>query len=297
MKRFEGNPILKPIGKHEWESRAVFNAASIKLENKIHLLYRAIGNDNISRIGYAVSSDGYHIDERLPYPVFAPLENTENAGCEDPRLTLLDDSLIMTYVAFGQYAYHKVYQVALTTIATTDFLDGKWQWGKRLLCLPGIRNKDAIIFPKKFKKEYVMFLRFDPDICIARSNNLDLWYKLKFVMGPRLNSWDSAKVGATGSPIELNEGWLFIYHGVSYAKVYSLGVALLDKENPEKVIYRCKDPILTPEKSYERLGKVPNVVFSCGNILLDDKVLIYYGATDSVLCVATYDLAELLPKK
>ncbi|MFA7397999.1 MAG: glycosidase [Candidatus Bathyarchaeia archaeon] len=297
MKRFDGNPILKPIGAHEWESRAVFNSASILLDGKIHLLYRALGNDNISRVGYATTTDGFHIDERLPNPVFTPVVNAENAGCEDPRLTLLDDSLQMTYVAFGQYAYHRVYQVALTSISTSGFLDRKWQWGQRKLCLPGIRNKDAVVFPKRINGEYVMFLRFAPDICIARSSDLELWYKLKFVMGPRLDSWDSYVIGSTGTPIELNEGWLFIYHGVNYSKVYSLGVALLDKKNPEQVIYRCKDPILTPEKDYERFGKVPNVVFSCGNVLLDDKVLVYYGGADSVLCVATYDLSELLPKK
>ncbi|MCW3994850.1 MAG: glycosidase [Candidatus Bathyarchaeota archaeon] len=297
MKRFEGNPILKPDGKHDWESRTVSNAAAILLDKQIHLLYRAMGNDNISRIGYAVTTDGYNIDERAPDPAFSPIMEAENAGCEDPRLTVLGDSLIMTYVAYGQYAYHKVYQVALTSIPITNFLARQWIWGERRLCMPGIRNKDAIVFPKKINDEYIMFLRFDPDICIARSNDLNLWYKLEFVMGPRLDSWDSFKVGATGLPIELNEGWLFIYHGVNYSNVYCLGVALLDKERPEQVIYRGKEPILTPEKDYERLGKVQNVVFSCGNVLIDDKVLVYYGGADSVLCVATYDLAELLPKK
>ena len=102
MKRFEGNPILKPIGKNNWESRTVSNAACIRINKKIHLLYRAVGNDNISRIGYATSSDGYHIDERLPNPIFSPLNHSENAGCEDPRVTLIGDSLLMTYVAYGQ---------------------------------------------------------------------------------------------------------------------------------------------------------------------------------------------------
>jgi predicted GH43/DUF377 family glycosyl hydrolase len=104
-------------------------------------------------------------------------------------------------------------------------------------------------------------------------------------------------VGAAGTPIELNEGWLFIYHGVNFEKVYSLGVALLDRNNPEKILYRREEPILTPAEDYERFGKVPNVVFSCGNVLMDEQVLVYYGGGDSVLCVATYDLCELLPKK
>jgi len=116
-------------------------------------------------------------------------------------------------------------------------------------------------------------------------------------MGPRQKSWDSWKIGTTGPPIELNEGWLFLYHGVDYEKTYCLGVALLDKQNIEDVIYRCEEPILRPEKVYERFGDVRNVVYSCGYVAIDDKILVYYGGADSVLGVATYDLAELLPKK
>jgi len=97
--------------------------------------------------------------------------------------------------------------------------------------------------------------------------------------------------------LELNEGWLFIYHGVDYEKTYRLGVALLDRQNPEKVIYRRDEPILNPERDHERFGDVPNVVYSCGHVTIDNQILVYYGGADSVLCVATYDLAELLPKK
>lgn len=116
-------------------------------------------------------------------------------------------------------------------------------------------------------------------------------------MSPRIKSWDCWKVGAAGTPIELNEGWLFIYHGVDFERVYSLGAALLDKSNPEIVLYRSEKAILTPIEDYERFGKVPNVIFSCGSVLIDDRLLIYYGGADSVLCVATYDLSEVLPRK
>jgi predicted GH43/DUF377 family glycosyl hydrolase len=80
-------------------------------------------------------------------------------------------------------------------------------------------------------------------------------------------------------------------------RVYSLGVALLDKNNPEQVLYRSKEPILTPKEDYERFGQVPNVVFSCGQVIMDNQLLLYYGGADSVVCVASYDLSELLPKK
>jgi predicted GH43/DUF377 family glycosyl hydrolase len=297
MKRFQGNPILEPIGNNRWESRRVFNAGVLASDTKVHILYRAIGHDGVSRIGYASSSDGYHIDERLPLPVFEPASEAEIDGCEDPRLTLLDDKLLMAYTAFGKYANHQVYQIAVTSINIKDFLAKQWNWSERHLAFPGLHNKDAIIFPRKIDGRYVMFHRFEPDVCIARSDDLKRWFDLKFVLGPRIRSWDSWKVGAAGSPIEINEGWILIYHGVSFDRVYSLGVALLDKNNPEEILFRSEEPILSPVEDYERFGKVPNVVFSCGNILKEDQVLVYYGGADSVLCVATYDLCELLPKK
>jgi len=297
MNRFQGNPILEPIGIHEWESQLVCNAAAFGFNKKIHILYRAMGNDHISRIGYATSTDGYHIDERFPLPIFSPSSDPEKEGCEDPRITLLDNSLIMAYTAFGNYANQKVYQIGLTSIGLNDFLDRKWTWGKRSLVFPGVRNKNGLIFPKKIGGEYILFHRLGLDVCVARSGDLKRWHDVKFVMAPRAERWDSWKVGTAGPPIELNEGWLFIYHGINYDKIYALGVALLDKDNPEEIIYRAENPILTPEKDYEVFGKVKNVVYSCGHVVVDGKILIYYGGADSVLCIATYDLSELLPKK
>jgi predicted GH43/DUF377 family glycosyl hydrolase len=297
MKRFEGNPILKPIAENPWESRRVFNAAAIVLNKRIHLLYRAIGNDGISRIGYASTSDGYHIDERLPFPVFEPAVKAEENGCEDPRVTNIDDNIILTYTALAERDHEQLYQISLSSISLADFLGKHWIWKDRLLPFRGIRNKDGVVFPRKIGGKYVMFHRLDPDLCVAYSDELKRWYDIRSVITPRNKSWDSWKVGAAGTPIELNEGWLFTYHGVTFEKVYSLGVALLDKDDPEIVLYRSQEPILMPVEDYERFGKVPNVVFSCGNALIDGKVLIYYGGADSVLCVATYDLNELMPKK
>jgi predicted GH43/DUF377 family glycosyl hydrolase len=297
MNRYSRNPILEPIGTHSWESSLVFNAAAFAANNRVHILYRAMGNDNVSRIGLASSTDGYNIDERLPLPVFSPSSEMESQGCEDPRLSLFGNSLVMAYTAFGIHAQHQVYQIALTSIDVDDFLARNWNWGERVLAFPGIHNKDAVLFPQRFNGDYVMFHRLEPDLCIARSNDLRRWYDLKYVLGPREKGWDSWKVGAAGPPILVNEGWLLIYHGVSIDKVYSLGAVLLDKNNPEQVLYRSEEPFLKPEEDYERYGKVPNVVFSCGQVMMDGQLLIYYGSADSALCVATIDLAELLPKK
>ena len=297
MKRFQGNPILRPIPGHPWESKLVFNAAAISIEKDIHILYRAMGNDGVSRIGYAKTSDGFHIDERLPIPIFEPTLEMERNGCEDPRLTLIDDKLFMAYTALAMQDHRQLYQISLTSIEANDFLNKNWSWNERILPFRGIRNKDAVIFPRKIRNKYVMFHRFNPDICVTYSDELKRWYDIRSVIRPRHKSWDSWKIGAAGTPIELNEGWLCVYHGVSYEKVYSLGVVILDKNDPEIVLSRSERPILKPTEDYERYGKVPNVVFSCGNVKVDDQVLIYYGGADSVLCVATYELNELIPRK
>ena len=121
MRRFEGNPILAPVVNHAWESRMVFNPAAVYLDKRVHILYRAIGEDGVSRLGYASSSDGYHIDERLPHPVFVPTLPVEKNGCEDPRLTEMEDRCIMTYTAYGD-----IYQIGLTTISIENIKNKKW---------------------------------------------------------------------------------------------------------------------------------------------------------------------------
>lgn len=294
MERFFDNPILLPIEQHPWESREVFNAAAIYLDNKVHLLYRAVGQDNISRFGYASSLDGYTIKERFENPVFEPVTDSEKDGCEDPRLSEVEGQLLMTYTALKETNHMQVYQISLTSIAKQDFISRQWKWGSRKLPFPGIRNKNAVIFPEKIKGRYVMLHRIDPDLCVAYSEDLAKWCYLSCVMSPRADMWDNWKIGVSGTPMKINEGWLIIYHGVSVERMYSLGVALLDGEHPEQVLYRSKEHILAPKEDYERFGKVPNVVFSCGNVVFDDKLFIYYGGADSVLCVATIKMDELL---
>ncbi len=297
MKRFDHNPILKPIKTNAWESQAVFNAAAVYAEGLVHIIYRALGSDNVSRLGYAISNDGFTIKERFDLPIFNPVNHAERDGCEDPRLTVIDDKCIMAYTAYRNHDYPVIYQISLTSINMQDFLKREWNWKERILPFPGVRNKDAVILPGKANSKYVMFHRIEPSICIAYSEDLKQWHGFKSIMEPRDKMWDSLKIGAAGTPIELNEGYLFIYHGVDEQKHYSLGATLLDKNNPEKVLYRSENPILTPCEGYECVGTVPNVVFSCGNVMLDDKVIVYYGGADSVLCGASYELNELLPKK
>lgn len=290
MVRFEGNPILKPIERNSWESHHVFNPAVLQLGGRIHIFYRAIGEDAVSRLGYASSKDGYHLDERLSYPVFEPANSFEKRGCEDPRLTLLNGKCIMTYTAYGD-----IYQIGITNIPIENILERRWEWGERYFPFPNMKNKNAVIFPRKINGRYVMFHRLDPDIYVAYSNDLRTWDNTTIVMRPRADHWDCLKIGAAGPPIEIDEGWLLVYHGVDYSRTYRLGVAIFERENPENVLHRSNEPILEPSEDYERIGLVPNVVFSCGSIRRKDELLIYYGCADSVIGVATFNLNKIIP--
>lgn len=296
LDRYEGNPILKPVKEHTWESGRVFNCAAVYDGGKVHLLYRAMSEEElsegryVSRLGYASTSDGFHIDERLERPVFVPERSFEYRGCEDPRITRIKDDYHMCYTAYGEIA-----QVAMTSIRVQDFLGHRWIWGDRTLAFPQVDDKDAVLFPEKIGGRYVMYHRIPPHIWVAYSYDLRRWFGCSIVMAPREGNWDCKKIGAGAPPIKTEEGWLLIYHGVDEKMVYRLGIALIDLRDPERVLYRAEEPILEPKEDYEVHGAVRNVVFTCGAVLLDGELFVYYGAADTVIGVATADVSELLP--
>lgn len=290
LERFEGNPILEPIPGNSWESRCVFNCASVYDGGKVHIVYRAQGDDNISRLGYAASSDGFKIDERLPEPIFSPGHEFESMGCEDPRITRIEQEYFMFYTAYGDMP-----QVGEVTIKADDFLNKRWNWSRRMFPFRMVNNKDVVLFPEKIKGRWVIYHRLHPHIWVSYSEDLLHWKDSNIVMMPRGNSWEKLKLGAGAPPIKTRRGWLFIYHSVDEAKVYRLGLALVALDDPEIIIYRSREPILEPETEFERVGDVPNVVFTCGAVLKNDRLFVYYGGADKVICVATQKLDKLLP--
>lgn len=282
LRRYPGNPILKPNPLHEWEALNVFNAAVVHHNGLFHMLYRAQGVDRVSRIGYAVSRDGFDW-LRLDRPVLEPANEHETKGVEDPRVTRIGDTFYMCYTAnSGTF-----YQIAL---ARSQNLIA---WERMGFPLPGEVNKDATLFPEKIRGRYCMFHRREPDIWLAYSDDLLHWYDHQIVMRPRPDAWDRAKIGANGPPLRTSAGWLFLYHGLAEDKVYKLGVALLDLNDPAVVLKRQDEPILEPEEEWERHGNVPNVVFSCGQVMTDDTLYVYYGGADTVIGVATCGKSEV----
>ncbi len=290
LRRYEGNPILKPKPENDWESEDVFNPAVVYDEGLFHLLYRGVGRDGISRIGYAVSMDGFNFF-RFDKPVFTPKLILEPRGCEDPRVVKLESRYYMTYTAYSERG------IRVGLAVSDNFIS----WERFEAWWPEMDNKDAVLFPEKIGGKYVLLHRPTREgermgIWIAYSNDLTEWYGEREIMAPseEEGSWESEKIGAGAPPIKTEKGWLLLYHGVDEDKVYRLGAAMLSLEEPEKILFRHPDPILEPEADYEIRGEVPNVVFTCGACEVRDKYYVYYGGADSVVCVATVDKEEML---
>jgi predicted GH43/DUF377 family glycosyl hydrolase len=322
--RYEGNPLLQPIPHHSWESKATFNPAALLLGRRVHIIYRAIGDSDVSTLGYAASRDGLVIDERLNQPVYVPREPFEGTsvsytdevkptdfyasgggtlgGCEDPRLTRIKNRIYMTYVA---YDGRSAPRAALSSIGVGDFLTKRWRWKKPVLISePGIINKNACIFPEKIRGKFVILHRVFPDILVDYVDDLEFdgmtrWLQAKDAIKPREFFWDSLKVGAGAPPIKTDVGWLFIYQAVDDLDPlyhYKIGAMLLDLEFPAKVIARGTIPVLEPRASYEFNGWKSGVLYPCGAVVFKSRLLVYYGASDKVTCVATSRLKPFMEK-
>jgi len=263
--KFPQNPILTPISTHHWESTAVFNPTAIKLDGKIHLIYRAMSADNTSTFGYAVSKNGVDIEERLANPIYSPTEDFEikkipgaNSGCEDPRITLLGDKLYICYTAFTGVGDTRV---AMTSISVSDFLARKWDAWKKpiLITAPGIYDKDACIFPEKIDNKYLFLHRIAPGISVDFSDKLFFgeqnWLRTQSYIVPHPHFWDDEKIGIGPTPIETDVGWLLIYHGISKKDTfYRVGAMLLDLKNPQIVVSRIEYPVLEPTEEFEKIN-------------------------------------------
>jgi len=278
----------------------VFNCAALLKSDKIHLLYRGRGSKGgVSKLGYASSTDGFQIEKRLNGPVFEPDPGNELEcyGCEDPRLVEIGDKIYLSYTAYGRVpslvpSFDSI-QIAITSISTRDFLEHRWNWGRRVYPFPVVDNKHACIFPEKIGGRWVMYHRIPPHIWVAYSNDLLNWKETSIVLSPK-EKWEYFKLGGGAPPIKTKDGWLFIYHAVDREWHYRLGAALVDLNNPERILKRSKDPILEPEEEYEVQGIVPNVVFTCGAVIMDDQVFLYYAGADTVICLATAEVSELI---
>lgn len=317
LKKWQKNPIITPSDL-KWENEAVFNPTALHLDGKVHLLYRAIGSDGMSSIGYASSPDGLHIDERLKKPVYSPhlwFENPDSndkrekseslfasgggwGGCEDPKMTQIDDKIYVTYVAHtGVWPTRTV----LTSISVDDFLNKKWKWSKsQLMSPPGVGSKSVVLLPEKINGNYYIFHRRWPNIYLDIVPDLEFgegkrWLTGQHMIRPRKSFWDSHKLSVGAAPIKTKDGWLTVYNAVDRldSSKYKIGAMLLDLEHPEKVLARSRKPILSPEEFYENDGK-PGIAYPGGAVVIDGILHVYYGGGDKVCCLAQIPVDELI---
>lgn len=294
-----------------WELRSVFNPGAILKKNSFHLLYRAQDFHFISRFGSAVYDPRLNkITKRSDLPAFELSSPNElqfgRIGCEDPRIIYLKDEgeYYVTYVSASvkqinrhnlnqlrksaPYGWYDVFTRVIVSEDLSDFKDCGLIFHKKSL-------KDVALFPKKLNGYYIFLVRFPPSIQIAFSRNLVDIEHVTELINPREGYWDNDKVGVGPAPIFTPKGWLCIYHGVDKKRYYRLGYFVLDLKDPTKVIYRCEEPILEPERPWERIGNVPDVVFSNGADIYKDEVYVFYGAADTRIGVAKGKLSGFFP--
>jgi predicted GH43/DUF377 family glycosyl hydrolase len=282
--RHPRSPLMYPNPFHQWEAMNVFNPAVTGHNGLFHMHYRAQGVDFVSRIGYAVSNDGLDWN-RLEKPVLVPHQGRDDyRGVEDPRVTPLDGAFYMTYTAYGDSSFFPM-------IARSENLI-TWQ---DVGPLERAENKDHVLFPEKIGGRYAMLHRRAPDIWIGFSDDLRTWTDHQVIMTPRAdNDWDAVRIGANGPPIKTEHGWLLSYHGYPSPIVYRQSVALLDLEDPARVIHRPRGFIMEPLETWEIRGDVPNVIFSSSALIVGDELYFYYAGSDRLIGLATAPIADVV---
>lgn len=329
VQKFTGNPIMEPTPHSFWESEAVFNPAVVLHDGRVHLFYRALGGDGISRIGYASSKDGIHFEERLGYPVFMAENRRQTmshfphtsparlvydtqayasgggwGGCEDPRGVVIDGRIYLTFNMFNGW---ESMRVAYTSISGRDLTEKRWDWESfKYLSRYGDRQKNWVLFPEKINGKFVILHNLDlgdaKKVHIAYVDKLDVSKTPSQQEAPDVHTlpdhivaWHNRTRSASAPPIKTKEGWLLFYHAMDKndPNRYKVGAMLLDLKDPSKVIYRANRPILEPDEWYENDWK-PGIVYASGVIVKDGMLFLYYGGGDKRIAVAYAKLEDFL---
>ncbi len=315
------------LNEYSFEASALFNPSIVSHPDqsgiapgslRFVLSLRAVGEGHISSITFRsgiVTSEGHvsveptvrlasspivHIrpesedieitfeaDEDISERVIFPITVSQSNGIEDARFVEFRDGGSRIY--YATYTAYSGRAIRSELIETSDFLSF------RLSPLKGdaARNKGMALFPKKIGGQYAMIARQDNEnLYLIYSDDLHTWNGGQAILKPRY-PWEFVQIGNCGSPIELEEGWLLLTHGVGPVRKYSIGAALLDKNDPSKVIGRLREPLLRPEPA-EREGYVPNVVYTCGAMRHNGRIIFPYAVSDTFSNVATIEIAALM---
>lgn len=295
VERYHKNPILTKDDV-PYPVETVHNAGVAKYGGRYIMLFRSHRRNGRSIIGLAESDDGFDFTVR-PEPFLVPatagaFAEYEEFGVEDCRICEIDGEYLLTYSAYSRHG------VRIGLARTRDF-----DSIERVALITQADLRNVVIFPQKFDGRYARLDRPHSEISpwamwISYSPDLIHWGDSRVVIKPVQYHWDEMKIGPGATPIKTPQGWLNIYHGVfptMDGSVYRLGVALHDLNDPAKVLGVADEWILQPEDPWERTGYVHNVVFTCGAVPEDDgTVKIYWGGADTVMCVGTARIEELV---
>src|SRR5437763_504788 len=287
--RLSEMPVTAPRG-NGWESAGTFNPAVVQHGDKIAMLYRAQDKQGTSRLGYAESTDGIHFTRR-DQPVLSPEADYEkDGGVEDPRLVQFGDTYYLTYTGYNK-------QDAQLCLATsTDLI----HWERRGVIIPANKGrwnvrwtKSGAIVPEKIAGKYWMyFLGTSGDNKdqggLAYSEDLMHWTAATKtpVLPVRPGQFDSRVAEPGPPPIVTPNRIILVYNGADDKLVYRTGIAIFDRHDPRKLLWRSERPVFQPAKEWERVGQVPNVVFVEGMLKHGERYLFYYGAADKYVAVA-----------
>ncbi len=325
VKRSHHNPILVPDKDHYWEAFATFNMSVTKVGKEFFGVYRAISSvdrlrtpEHVSIIGIGKSKDGVYFEERTPF--ITPEEEWEKYGCEDPRIAYFEGNYYTFYTALSKYPF-EMSGIKVAVAVSKDLKKIK----ERHLVTP-FNAKAMTLFPERINSKITVILTVNTDmppakIAIAQMDKIEElwdpkfweeWYKNidKHVIDLKRSPEDHVEVGAT--PVKTKEGWLLVYShiqnyfpgGENQKRIFGIEAVLLDENNPLKILGRTRGPLLAPREPYELSGYVPDVVFPSGAIvkklikpngrLGGDTLYIYYGASDTTVCVAHVNLDDLV---
>jgi predicted GH43/DUF377 family glycosyl hydrolase len=286
VKRWGGNPILT-VEDMPFKCTALHNAAAVYTGNEHVLLLRVEDLTGKSFFIRARSDNGfqYHVDEA---PAMTPSTNGgfapyERLGIQDARISPIEDTYYITYTAVSPEGSR------LGVARTDDF-----EHYERLGLVTQPENRSGALFPRKFDGRFALLTRplvgDSGNLWITYSKDLKYWGESRVVMTARGGFWDCNRIGVGCPPIETEQGWLLIYYGQKFnssGHIYRLGTALLDLDDPTRLLGRCDIPILSPREYYERVGDVNNMVFTTGAVLNEQlgNLMIYYGAATNSICM------------
>jgi predicted GH43/DUF377 family glycosyl hydrolase len=287
--RVSNDPIISPQG-DGWESAGTFNPAVIRHRGKFVMLYRAQDRNGTSRLGYAESTDGLHFTRRSQPALSPEADYEKDGGLEDPRLVKFGDTYYLTYTGYNK----KDAQLCLAT--SKDLVN----WQRQGVILPAYKGhwnvgwtKSGAIVPEKINGKYWMyFLGTSADktdqMGLASSTDLIHWTEATDVpvLPRRPGQFDSRVAEPGPSPIVTKDGIVLVYNAADDNLVYRTAVAVFDRRDPRRLLRRSDQPMFVPEKDWEKVGQVPNVVFVEGMARQGTRYLFYYGAADKYIGVA-----------